>query len=640
MTNPKKPKKFLSLDDVRIYPNRDNNTFNLIASTDEIPGGFMLTLPAGAMEAKVREYFQNSGVSEPQQTDDSKLPDAAYLTYGEKPVPANDASKRKAQHILSNSDFLYEPGMGCVIAVTSPKGGAGKTTTSVLLGSTLASAKHEAGRPLKVVVVDCDVNDPGLQHLFAPEDLDRVDGLDIPDMVDENDGLKEMSDTDFLAHTAYSRSLGIHTLFTRPTAFDHIARHPDIYRMIIERLRWHFDVIILDTGGYPHSSISSETAFPLAHKILVVNPNLQSAAYIKKWIDDVAMFSSLGLPEVDHRKVSIIAMSSVDFSSDASFKRPWANGDATFKSTYYEMKFIGNVPLDTNAVQHAANFRRMADILRHHPYFGDAYKAIATKLMSDRTVTFPELAKDGEPVVKADDDCVLVGVRPNGKPLAIDFLSGRAENGVSQGIFITHDEENAPSALIENLLEFVKNKRPGKEVITCGLPGDLGSQNSVNGVEVVRYGLDSNHRSLNGNLELLSILRSLAADAREGNDISDKVLFLGDSSSDDHNSNHDWVDKAVLSEIHALIAGGLKGKMQIVMVASKPKASMSVMATNSPDYVCIHFGSKRRVRSTDEFLRKVFGKDIVGLSAHWPKNRAYVKASNYEGLIQVFEVKE
>lgn len=34
-----------------------------------------------------------------------------------------------------------------------------------------------------------------------------------------------------------------------------------------------------------------------------------------------------------------------------------------------------------------------------------------------------------------------------------------------------------------------------------------------------------------------------------------------------------------------------------------------------------------------------FGKDVTSISTDWPEGRAYVKAPNYTGLIQVFEVK-
>jgi len=649
MTNPKKPKKFLALNNARIYPNRDSNTFNLIGSTDEIPDGFMITLPHGTMADKIREFFQKSGVAEPQQTDDAKLPKHAHLFYGAESKPVADPTKRRHEHILHDSTHVYDDVMGKVITVTSTKGGAGKTSTAVMLASTFSSATNKDGRRLKTVVVDCDINDPGLADLFAPEytadvlsfkDIDyapnRVYGVPgVVDLMMSRTGFEGMTDEDFLKNLVFSNSLGVHLLFNRHSMFGKTSQDPAFYRAVIERLKKHFDVVIIDTGGWQQNLVSTEVAFPMADKIVLVQHETKIIPYIQRWTQDNKNFPDWGLSQIDLSKVAVIAVS--PFGADVPGKRFEPIEDENGKeyilggymfgmSGFDPLEFLGKIPLDTIAVQHAANSGQFADLLKHHPYFSESFRQIASNLFADDIVLNfdPEPEESTVSVQTANDEHVLIGVRPNGRALAIDFVSGPADNGVSPSIFISHEKDNDPALLIENLMSFLKFKREGKEVITYGLAGEYDGAHAVQ-----------------GNLEFLSVLRSLANDVQSGKDVSDKVLFFGDSeiSKKQYDSLQDRVDKAVMAEIYALISTDLMGAMQFVFVSAKPNTALNTLATASENHTRIHFGAKRRNPALGGFMEWAFGKDVTSLSTDWPKGRAYVKAPNYTGLIQAFEVK-
>lgn len=636
MTNSDKPKKFLSLDSVRIYPNRDDNTFNLIASSDEFPGGFLLNIPPGAMETKIREYFQKSGAIEPQQGDDARLPKNAYLSYSEDTPAPVQPYRRNHSHILSDSSALYDPAVGKVITVTSVRGGTGKTTSSILFGSTFASAVDNDDKPLKVVVVDMDVHDSNLHFVLDKEsafegfdDLDYLEGPDgktrsVTDMVNSNTSIEDMSDIDFLSYLVYSKSLGIHALFSKNAPRSSPESSPETYRTIVNRLRKHFDIVILDTSGYQQSSLCAEVAFPMADKILLVHPEAQTLEYVKKWLDTVNIFPSLGMPAVDLGKVNIVGLSPFggDYQGKNSFVNAlWGRKNEINSGILDGVNFLGRIPFDSTAVQHALYGGELYSLLSFHPYFGSAYREVALELFVDEIIVrhpqFDSEPEDETPVSTPKGDDFMVGLKTDGKPLSIEF--GR------KPILVSAREEWDSNILVENMLAFLKAKRSGSEVIA--------------------YGLTKEHegvRKMHDNLEFLSLLRGMVSDVKGGKNLGNKVILMGDFESANRSSGdmlQERVDKAVMSEAYNLLNNELRGKLQLVVFSAQQDASLIAAMPANSFWAHIHFGSKHQTRKMHDFLFQSFGRGVSHLSAEWPAGRAYVKVVGYEGLIQAFEVR-
>ncbi|HEX2103705.1 MAG TPA: AAA family ATPase [Solirubrobacteraceae bacterium] len=122
------------------------------------------------------------------------------------------------------------------IAVSSPKGGVGKTTTSFLIGDLLSSAVK-----LRVIAIDANP-DFGTLASLAPDDARSPYS-----MAD----LLERSDVDSAAELRrYISQIpsGLHLLGTPAQADLMEELTPERYRDLLQLLRRYYDVVILDLG--------------------------------------------------------------------------------------------------------------------------------------------------------------------------------------------------------------------------------------------------------------------------------------------------------------------------------------------------------------------------------------------------------
>jgi len=123
------------------------------------------------------------------------------------------------------------------IAVISPKGGVGKTTTSFLIGDLLSSA-------LKLRVVAVDANpDFGTLASLAPDEARSENSMaDLLEQSPEVDSAAELRR--YISHLPS----GLHLLGTPAQADLMEDLTPERYRDLLQLLRRYYDVVILDLG--------------------------------------------------------------------------------------------------------------------------------------------------------------------------------------------------------------------------------------------------------------------------------------------------------------------------------------------------------------------------------------------------------
>lgn len=167
-------------------------------------------------------------------------PRPSELTVARRPsaLERARAAWRATDYLERLDAAILEPRLTrCVtIAVVSPKGGVGKTTTTALLGMLLAHLRRD-----RIVAVDTNPDYGSLGRVLTPDQQLFVDDL-----------LDTMSKPD-LTLTALDAQLGRagHGLMVLPAPTDPVrmARlDEEGYRTVIERLKTYVGVILLDCG--------------------------------------------------------------------------------------------------------------------------------------------------------------------------------------------------------------------------------------------------------------------------------------------------------------------------------------------------------------------------------------------------------
>ena len=259
---------------------------------------------------------------------------------------------------------------GLVITVTSPTGGSGKSSTALLLGTTLAQASkkaHEAGlseRPLDVVIVDLDIFDSHLGFLLGQRTPTALNIL-LSETPDAPETIK--------SNLYYSAGMGIHALLGPVTVQTAQFVSPAFYRDTIRTLKTMFDVVILDTSVNHYDDLIKTVALPEADAILLVTTlSNGSINAINRWIDAAtAPLSEWGYG-VDLNKVGVVV--------NQAIQGVGAGVGANLISAAQGVPLLVAIPLDTAAVQAAGNATRLEDIVLH-PTIGPAYFKLAAKIM-------------------------------------------------------------------------------------------------------------------------------------------------------------------------------------------------------------------------------------------------------------------
>lgn len=259
---------------------------------------------------------------------------------------------------------------GLVVTVTSPTGGSGKSSTALLLGTTLAQASkkaHEAGlaeRPLDVVIVDLDIFDSHIGFLLDQRTPTVINIL-ISDTPHDPETIK--------SNLHYSAGMGIHTLLGPVSITAAQFLSPVFYRDTIRTLKTMFDVVILDTSVNHYDDLIKTVALPEADAILLVTTlSNGSIDKIGRWIDVAkAPLSEWGYG-VDLNKVGVVV--------NQAIQGVGVGVGANLISAAQGVPLLVAIPLDTAAVQAAGNATRLEDIVLH-PTIGPAYFKLANKIV-------------------------------------------------------------------------------------------------------------------------------------------------------------------------------------------------------------------------------------------------------------------
>jgi MinD-like ATPase involved in chromosome partitioning or flagellar assembly len=147
----------------------------------------------------------------------------------------------------------------CVtIAVVSPKGGVGKTTTSIMLGTLLAMVRSD-----RVVALDTNPDHGTLGRSLAPEHAVFVD--DLLSVVDQPALTVSMLDR-FLARAPHG--MLVLPAPIEPERMDLL--DGDAYQRVIQRLQEMVNILVLDCGAGMRDSVT-RTALANADQVVLVS---------------------------------------------------------------------------------------------------------------------------------------------------------------------------------------------------------------------------------------------------------------------------------------------------------------------------------------------------------------------------------
>jgi MinD-like ATPase involved in chromosome partitioning or flagellar assembly len=193
------------------------------------------------------------------------------------------ASWRATDYVHRLDEAIVAPQLHrcATIAVMSPKGGVGKTTTTTLLGSLLAQLRRD-----RIVAIDTNPDFGSLGRQLAPEHTIFVD--DLHEVLDEPE----------LTATALDNHLGraAHGLMVLPAPTDpvRVSRlDAAAYTRVVRKLQQMVGVIVLDTGTGLHEP-AARAALATADQVVLVSDTEPSTASLVA--EAAALLKQDGLP--------------------------------------------------------------------------------------------------------------------------------------------------------------------------------------------------------------------------------------------------------------------------------------------------------------------------------------------------------
>lgn len=246
----------------------------------------------------IEDYVRSSVV-------DAQIQEAIATMLPDTDIPAIEQFEEIGYE--DNSDELSIPsagGDGKVIAVTSSKGGSGKSTVAIALGAYIAKSSQIAAqtgltpKPLKVCLVDLDVRDGQLWFLTAaqrPKTIMDIVAMGEPSVSHIEQGIYK------------SDKLGCDFIFAakRPRTAKEIPA--SFYAKMIQNLRAMYDIVILDTSVNYLDPLLEDVAYPIADRIVFVSDmGISSVFGCTRWINETLYSQERGDKNIDPNKVGIV----------------------------------------------------------------------------------------------------------------------------------------------------------------------------------------------------------------------------------------------------------------------------------------------------------------------------------------------
>lgn len=260
--------------------------------------------------------------------------------------------------------------LGQIIAVTSSKGGSGKSTVAVTLASYLAHSSMrsvETGavdRPLKVAILDLDIEDGQIGFIA---------GSIQPTIL--NMRTRGISQAAFEDTVIKSKRLGVDLILAPKRPRSSADTPPQFYREVIDFLKQRYDYVILDTSVRYMDPLLEQVAYPMADAIVFVTDIvIQSVMSMTRWVQEVTWpveKNGMGIPA---SKIGLVVNKAI---ADVHM-----NGTRIAKAAP-GVAVVSVIPNNAKLMAHAANLQAMQVVL-NHPEIRKSYKRIADAIMGKR----------------------------------------------------------------------------------------------------------------------------------------------------------------------------------------------------------------------------------------------------------------
>ena len=260
--------------------------------------------------------------------------------------------------------------LGQVVAVTSSKGGSGKSTVALTLGTYLAHASSNAvaegleERPLKIVILDLDVRDGQIGFLtghLKPTVLHmRSSGIAL-------DTLQET--------VIHSDRLKLDLLLAPKRPRLSMDTPAEFYLELIQFLKRHYDYVILDTSVNYLDPLLEKVAYPLADQIIFVSDIVVHSVFsMTRWIQEVTKSKAEQGMGISKKKIGIVVNKAMDNIN--------MSGDRIARSAL-GLPVVTVIPNNAKLLAHAANLQSMETVLKH-PDLRDAVRRLARAVIGKR----------------------------------------------------------------------------------------------------------------------------------------------------------------------------------------------------------------------------------------------------------------
>jgi len=288
---------------------------------------------------------------------DVKLPNAPTASRGSGGAPPAGRPLRPGSVPAATPDTNLSASIGRIIAVSSGKGGVGKSTVAANLAVSLVTAGHRVG------LLDADVYGPDIPLMFGERRRPRVSG---------ERGAEKIVPLE--AHGVQLMSIGFLLEDEQPA----IMRGPlvsGILRQFLEQVEWdHLDYLIVDMPpGTGDAQLSLTQIVNVDGAVLVTTPQEVSTGDVRR---AVKMFEKVRTPVLG----IVENMSGLVCPHCQEMVDVFGSGGGERLAREMELPFLGAIPLDPRVRESGDTGRPLIVALPDSPA-GQAFRAVASKVV-------------------------------------------------------------------------------------------------------------------------------------------------------------------------------------------------------------------------------------------------------------------